>query len=275
MPAGRVFLRVVVEGPLAPPPSEFVGVFKFGGMRQGRYQDEPSFIAVAVAVVDGTKIGNAAGPLPLVVVRPPPADAAHPETPKPIPAPKAGEAMQLAIPNKPPLPPPPPKPVPGSVFAPRGPATKPAAAEKPEDPKAPRPEEAVYGVLKSAKPGDLLRIKYTQLANEKIGCIVCAGPYAVKPGEDRPGVYFFVKRTTEKVGNDLRQAIVVQKFEQDFTLLVPTKRDAAGASRPDMDMLTFIDDLKPGDCMMIELNDKTIRSITKYAPPASEPSAGK
>jgi hypothetical protein len=97
----------------------------------------------------------------------------------------------------------------------------------------------------------------------------------LKPGEDQPGVYFFVKRATQKVDDDLRQAIVVQKFEQDFTLLVPAKKDAAGASGPDMDMLTFIDDLKPGDCVMIELNDKTIRSITKYAPPASEPSAAK
>jgi formylglycine-generating enzyme required for sulfatase activity len=274
---GAASLRIVVEAPLRPQPSEFVGVFKFGGMGQGNYLDDPSFISRATAVGDVASLGNVGGPLALVVDKAAPASAAGGEQPKVAPPPKAGETVQLAVPNKlrplPPLP---------NVFGGKGtPAssdpgasiwgsgsTRPAAREKPVDEKSPYPDDAIYKVFKDAKPGDLLKIKYTRLASADGGLVISAGPYELKPGEDQPGVYFFVKRTTEKVGNDLRQAIVVQKFEEEFTFIVPNKPNADKAYGPDMAMLTFIDDLKPGDCVKIDLSDKTIKSITKYAPPA-------
>ena len=76
----------------------------------------------------------------------------------------------------------------------------------------------------------------------------------------------FVKRTTEKVGSDLRQAVVVQKFDEEFTFIVPNTTNADKTAGPDMEMLTFIDDLKAGDCVKLELSDKTIKSIKKYSP---------
>jgi hypothetical protein len=265
----RPGLRIVVEEPFTAGPAEFAGVFKFSGTREGTYYDERALISTQTVAGAVALVSDAGGPEPLIIDRAAPKGVIA-ETHKPALPPRDGETVQLAIMEepRPAAPAAPAVPLVGFIVKdngkyPGGLRFGSGTGSKPSD-----PWDAISEVFKNAKAGEFLKIRYIRAATAVGGRVIAAEPYRVKPGEDQPGVYIFAKRTTQKIDNDLRQAIVVQKFEEESTFLVPDKTNADKSFGPDMDMLTFIDGLNAGDCVKLELSGKTVRAIQKYAPPA-------
>lgn len=123
------------------------------------------------------------------------------------------------------------------------------------------PVEAYFDVVKAAKSGDLLEIELTRISNRP--AIRAIKSYHPKPGEEEPGVFVFAGKSRKG-----EQTVVnVTKYLQPFTLVVPSKKDAAGKMAPDAELLAAIDAVKDGDSVEVQAAGQTLKSIKAYVPP--------
>lgn len=135
---------------------------------------------------------------------------------------------------------------------------------KPYCEKGPDPVEAVHSVFKAAAEGDLLKVTYSRLPGGP-AVAMSAEPYKLKPGEDKPGVYLFSKMSTERIAQIERPVLVVQKYLQESTFVLPV-RQVAGRYKPDAEMMTTINGLQEGEAVEVQNDGKTLRSIRPYKP---------
>lgn len=112
------------------------------------------------------------------------------------------------------------------------------------------PVEAIMETLKAAKPGDLFEIT----ASKSDGGIMIQTlkTYDLQAGENEPNVFIFVKKTEQQVNKDQYSGLVVRKFGQDFTLLIPNKMGPEKKPIPDPDMMKTVDNFKDGDPLEVQ-----------------------
>lgn len=155
-----------------------------------------------------------------------------------------------------------------ATSMPSGPMTELVVPNKTLAGKGPDPNEDIYKAVKDAKKDNLLKIKCLQATAASPSVIQSVEPYKLSPGEDRPDVYVFKAKTTQKVGNEERQAIVIHKYLHEMILLVPVKRDDKYKLVPDGDMIKTIDALTPGDSVEIKFSGQTLTFIKRWTAPA-------
>jgi hypothetical protein len=128
------------------------------------------------------------------------------------------------------------------------------------------PQAALMNPLKGCQAGDFLKV--TTVKKQGRDVLSAVGKYSLKPGEDDPEAYEFVRVTGPKVGGENSQAVVLRKLEKEQTVLVPNTKDAQGQAVPDERIAAQVRKLKEGDFVDVEVTrsggEAYLRSIYPY-----------
>ena len=127
---------------------------------------------------------------------------------------------------------------------------------------------------KKIKFGDCLKVvPLTAKIADTIVVLDSAEPYALAPGEERPGVFIFREAAAKKVGQESATFVAAQKLGREYSfVVVPTVKSAQGRLEADKSLLAKLDGLKADDLIVIEPKGKYGQSIgmvgvSKYVPP--------
>jgi hypothetical protein len=226
---GTAALRVVVESPMVAR-QEFAGVFRFKGISQGKYMEEPSYIVSATTLGNMTGSDIAGTPCYAMINTDKPAttggvNTVPPAKPRPEEVIKAGANAMLAIPNS----------LKGKNL--------------------PDPQADVYKPFKDAKVGALLKIKFQIDAGQSMGDVISVEPYKLAPGEDKPRVYVFQRTATMTLQKVDHPAVVLSKYLDETTMAVMNPQLAAA-----------LDKFKSGDSVRVTFAGKVLNSIEAYKP---------
>ena len=127
----------------------------------------------------------------------------------------------------------------------------------------------ILGVLRNLKIGDIVLLKASELNGQHI--LTSLELYSPKAGEEEPGVFVFHKRTPTKIGTVSYSSIVVSKYFQDVTVILPHTKNLAGGMTADANMTNLVAAFNEGDLVFIQaesMGGQTIlRGIQKYDPP--------
>jgi hypothetical protein len=127
------------------------------------------------------------------------------------------------------------------------------------------PDQDMIDTAKKLRQGDYVSIMYM-----KSGRDLMAGKfdrYEVKPGEEVPGVFVFVKSGTETVNKRDVTTVTLSKLGVTATLQVPLAKNSEGKMAPKEDLMKVIDALKADDMVEVKAAGNTLQQIKQYTPP--------
>ncbi len=133
------------------------------------------------------------------------------------------------------------------------------------------PNPALLSIVKSLKPGDVVKATFAMQNNSAI--VQTLVVYPLKPGEELPNAFVFGESYDKKEGKIDYQMIDAKRFDQAITFVIPNKKDASGELAPDPQMLADAGKFKSGDIVLIDAAPgrphPTIKSIELYTAPVA------
>ena len=156
-------------------------------------------------------------------------------------------------------------------FAPltRGRSISALIANKDAQSKVLDPNPAIFNVVKGLKKGDLVTV--TIVSSGGWTTLTKIERYELKPGEDEPNGFLFVRAEEEEIAKETYLVVTLQKFGQETKAVVPSKKNEAGETAPDEALAAQLTAFKIGDVVEVETQKKgrlqVLKSICKYTPP--------
>jgi hypothetical protein len=127
------------------------------------------------------------------------------------------------------------------------------------------PDQDMMDLAKKLQSGDFVSITYMKSGHDLM--VGKFETYEVKPGEDAPGVFVFLKTTTETVNKREVTTVTLSKFGTEATLTVPMAKNSEGKMAPKEELMKAIDGFKANDLVEVKAGGNTLLYIKLYEPP--------